>query len=126
MTRLLQFIRHRWRTLTLMILAAITVLSLWPLERLPEMSGSDKIHHYIAYVGLMLPTALRLPRRWLLLALLFLLWSGAIELIQPWVNRYGEWADLAANGAGLLTGLLLGRLLGRLFPGADQSGSRQR
>ena len=32
---------------------------------------------------------------------------GAIELIQPYVNRYGEWLDLGANGLGLVVGILI-------------------
>ncbi|EEY99166.1 hypothetical protein VOA_001515 [Vibrio sp. RC586] len=35
----------------------------------------------------------------------FLVYSGFIELVQPYVNRYGEWLDLGANGAGLVVGI---------------------
>jgi len=73
------------------------------------MPGSDKTHHILAYAVLMFPIALRRPRNWLWAGLLFLVWSGCIELIQPHVNRYGEWADLLAN----LTGLLLGALIAK-------------
>lgn len=92
------------------MLVFITSLSLWPLEHLPAVSGSDKLHHGIAYAALMFPAAFRRPRLWPLLGLFFLCWSGGIELIQPYVNRYGEWGDMAANAAGLLAGLLLARL----------------
>jgi len=34
-----------------------------------------------------------------------------IELIQPFVNRYGEWLDLLANIAGLILGMSVGLLL---------------
>lgn len=101
--------------MTLLTLAAITTLSLWPLEFLPAVPGSDKIHHFIAYAALMLPTALRMPKHWLLIGLFFIIWSGAIELIQPYVNRYGEWLDLLANVAGLLSGLIIARLINSLF-----------
>ena len=36
-----------------------------------------------------------------------LMYSGIIELIQPYVNRYGEWLDLGANGLGLIGGVLI-------------------
>ncbi|TLS77403.1 VanZ family protein [Mariprofundus erugo] len=112
---MLELIRQHWLLICSLLLAVITTLSLWPMEKLPDVPGSDKIHHYIAYGALMLPLALRRPQGWPWLALLFFAWSGAIELIQPYVNRYGEWADLAANGAGLLSGLLLAWLLNRLL-----------
>jgi hypothetical protein len=38
-------------------------------------------------------------------------WSGAIELLQPFVNRYGEFQDLAANIIGLVCGLLAAKLI---------------
>jgi len=41
------------------------------------------------------------------IAMFFLGWSGGIELIQPYVNRYAEWGDFAANAAGLACGWLI-------------------
>lgn len=52
--------------------------------------------------------------RLLTIFLLFVLYSGMIELIQPYVNRYGEWLDLAANTLGLACGLLLAEVFRRL------------
>jgi len=116
MTVLIDMIRYHWRTVSAFLLAAITVLSLWPLEMLPDVPGNDKIHHYLAYNALMVPVALRRPKHWPVIALFFLAWSGAIELLQPYVNRYGEWLDFSANCAGLLSGLALGLLVNQLFP----------
>ncbi len=72
------------------IVSQQTVLSLWPLENLPPVPGSDKVQHLIAYAALMFPIALRKPKYWPLIGLLFIAWSGPIELLQPYVNRYGE------------------------------------
>lgn len=44
--------------------------------------------------------------KWLLFIVGFLVCSGVIELVQPYVNRYGEWLDLGANGLGLVVGIL--------------------
>ena len=55
----------------------------------------------IAYAVLMFPAALTKPRNWLVFGLLFVGYSGVIELLQPFVNRYGEWLDMAANSAGV-------------------------
>ena len=104
MITLLTFIRTYWIFITLLTLTVITVLSLWPLEELPSVSGSDKTHHFIAYAALMFPTALRKPNYWLLIGLFFICWSGSIELLQSYVNRYGEFQDLVANIIGLVSG----------------------
>ncbi len=109
MRTLAGFIRRHWLPVSGALLAAITALSLWPLERLPDVPGSDKLHHAIAYAALMMPAALRRPRHLWAIFLFYLCWSGGIELIQPWVNRYGEWGDLAANAVGLGLGWLLGK-----------------
>jgi len=121
MIALLAFIRNYWIAITLITLAAITALSLWPPGRLPAIPGSDKTHHFIAYAALIFPTVLRKPNYWPLIGLFFISWSGAIELLQPYVNRYGEWPDMTANTSGLVCGLLAAKLSNRLFPGALES-----
>jgi VanZ family protein len=92
-------------------MAAITTLSLWPAAHLPTVPGTDKTHHFIAYAALILPTALQKPKNYLLLVLTFITFSGMIELIQPYVNRYGEWLDMLANTLGLFFGWLLAKTL---------------
>jgi len=111
MMALLTFIKNYWIALTVFILAAIATLSLWPFEELPSVPGSDKTHHLIAYAVLMFPTALRKPNHWKLIALFFIAYSGVIELIQPYVNRYGEWLDMAANTMGVIGGFFIGKLI---------------
>ena len=93
------------------LFAAIAVLSLTPLPELPPQAGSDKTHHFIAYGALMFPTALRRPRRWWLIALLFVALSGIIELVQPLASRHMEAADLLANSIGILCGAGVAHLL---------------
>ncbi len=111
MIKLLNLIKTKWIAITLFTLTAITTLSLLPLERLPSVPGTDKTHHIIAYAFLMLPTGLKKPKTGLLIGLLFIAYSGVIELLQPYVNRHGEWLDMAANATGVLVGLLLAELL---------------
>lgn len=112
----LNFIRKYWISSTLFVLTAITFLSLRPLDRLPPVPGSDKVHHFIAYALLMLPTALRKPDYLLGIGLFFIGWSGAIELLQPYVNRHREFQDLLANTMGLGCGFLTVKLIAWLFP----------
>jgi VanZ family protein len=42
--------------------------------------------------------------------LFFILCGGLIELIQPYVNRHGEWLDMLANTSGVILGALLAHL----------------
>ena len=95
-----------WPTITLAVLLAVTALSLSPLPELPlpDAASSDKLHHLVAYALLAWPVATARPKGWVRIMAFFLAWSGMIELVQPFVNRYGEWADLAANATGLLLG----------------------
>ena len=85
-------------------------LSLSPLAQVPDVPGSDKTHHLIAYAVLAIPTAIAMPGRAWMMALLYIGLGGVIELIQPSVNRYGEWLDFIAN----LTGVLIGSVFGLL------------
>lgn len=89
----------------------IASLSLSPLSELPPIPGNDKAHHLIAYAVLAFPLSVARPRSWLWGLLGFLIFSGAIELVQPYVNRYGEWADLLANGIGLLIGAMAAQVM---------------
>ncbi|WP_299017965.1 VanZ family protein [uncultured Photobacterium sp.] len=111
MTSLIKLVQKYWAALTLAILFTITFLSLTPITELPDVPGTDKTHHFIAYAALMFPVALRKPKHWLFIGLLFVGWSGMIELVQPYVNRYGEWLDLAANTGGLICGYVLAGII---------------
>lgn len=115
MKALIHLISKNWLVITTILLVTITTLSLWPVDKLPSVPGTDKTHHLIAYAALTLPIALAKPKYLYLILLVFIAWSGAIELIQPYVNRYGEWLDMLANTSGVILGFLLGHLLGRYF-----------
>lgn len=111
LNRTLQSIEQYWFLLSVSILLTITTLSLLPLDKLPSAPGSDKTHHLIAYAALAFPAALRKPNRWVWIVVLFILYSGLIELVQPYVNRYGEWLDLLANTAGIVCGVMLATVI---------------
>ncbi|PCH94912.1 MAG: hypothetical protein COB83_10200 [Gammaproteobacteria bacterium] len=100
-------IKKYWFHITLILLISIATLSLWPVAYLPNVPGTDKTHHFIAYAALIFPTALKQPKNIVMITLGFIAFSGTIELIQPFVNRYGEWLDMVANIVGLFCGWLL-------------------
>lgn len=115
MISLLAIIRTYWVATTLFILLVITLLSLYSQESLILVPGSDKSHHLIAYCALIFPTALRKPKYWHFICLFFICFSGVIELIQPYVNRHGEWLDMAANATGIALSLLITRLVNKVI-----------
>ena len=111
MSFLLNALSKYWLPASLMMLAVISIFSLIPLPVLPEVPGNDKTHHLVSYALVVLPIVLRKPRYWLLFVFAIAVWSGVIELIQPFVNRYGEWLDLLANIVGLILGMSFALLL---------------
>lgn len=115
MKTLLNQLKKYWLFFTLFILTVIIFFSLWPLDELPAVPGTDKTHHFIAYGTLMLPTALRKPKYWQSIILIFIASSGLIELCQPYVNRHGELKDMVANIMGLGCGLIIAEILKRIY-----------
>jgi len=101
----------------------IIVLSLTPLQQLPDVPGGDKSHHLIAYAALAFPNALARPRQVFFFALIYAGLGGGIELIQPYANRYCSWLDFAANlagvGIGTVCGIYLAKYLDRVTPGQN-------
>ena len=98
--------------LALLWAACIGYLSLSPLDRLPPITPfSDKVEHFAAYALLSFLTlwARRPGSTGALWLLAIICYGGLIELLQPYVNRNMELADLLANCAGVLAGALLVR-----------------
>ncbi|MBE1299918.1 MAG: VanZ family protein [Alteromonadaceae bacterium] len=97
--------------------------SLWPLPELP-LPSNDKVHHIIGYFGLSFPLAIRRPpNTWMWCSAIVLL-SAVIELLQPYVNRFGEWQDLGANCIGVAIALVLGLAITKWIPKPQTSECR--
>ena len=105
---------------TIIIAFAIGLATLTPVEKLPTVSGSDKVYHLISFAILTLPIAIIRPRAiWIILSL-SIAYGGAIELLQPLVNRNCEMADFLADAVGAILGVLVaGALRARSRPTAD-------
>lgn len=102
----------RWRValiLTAALATVIAALTLFPVT-IPEpiAETSDKIYHVIAFAALTLPASVLIPRALIWLMPLFILFGGAIEIIQPYVGRSGEAADVVADIIGVGVGVALG------------------
>lgn len=105
-----RLIEKYWLPLTLALIAVITFLSLKPNGISTPVAGFDKIYHCLAYAGLAFPIAVARPKHWQWFVLGFVIYSGVIELIQPFTGRQREFLDLIMNAVGLMIGTLVGRL----------------
>jgi len=94
---------------------AISVSTLTPVEQLPAVAGSDKLHHVIGFGSWVFLSCLGPFNRLLNMSGFIFIWGGVIEMIQPYVNRYGEWQDFAANTIGILLALSLIALYRKYF-----------
>jgi len=97
--------------LALGLALVIAVLSLLPVEQLPEVAVSDKLEHLVAYGMLgLLATLRRHSLRALSITLLLIIGYGAaIEYLQPYVGRFMELGDFIANSSGAFLGALIAR-----------------
>ena len=111
----LKSIEQYWKQVTIFLLVVITFLSLYPLPKVPEFQETDKTFHLTAYFLLALPSGLKKPNKWVLFIFLFIIFGGFIEIIQPYVNRYGEWLDFFSNTIGVLSGFFAGVALKNKF-----------
>lgn len=98
-------LRRLWYGCGAALLLAVGLLSLLPV---PDIVVGDKLSHLVTYALLGAWFSLLAARPGALVAVFFgLLGYGAlIELLQGMTAyRYAEWADLLANGIGILLGL---------------------
>jgi len=107
--------RRAWRLLLAVLLAAASWLAFMPQP--PGVPGGDKLHHLLGFAALTLVGALGFEPRWrtlLVVACALLLYGAFIELVQsqlPW--RSAEWADLLADGLGVMLGASAAAVLRR-------------
>ena len=109
------FFYENWKIYTYLIFIIITFLSLYPLQEQPNIPGSDKIHHLIAYSALAIGVGLRRPSNYVLIIIFFSFYSGLIEIIQPYLNRFREVEDFLFNNLGILIGLTLGIVINKIY-----------
>lgn len=72
--------RRLWSGMWALAIAIVVVLSLLPAEELPQDSGIDKLHHFLAY---------------------FVLAAAAVQLYARWPSLLGAGLGLVLMGIGL-------------------------
>ena len=108
------FFNENWKIYTAIILIIITFLSLYPLKQQASFPGDDKLHHLLAYSLLTICLGLRKPQNYILILIFLSFYSGLIEIIQPYVNRFSEIEDFIFNNLGLIIGFVLGVIVKKI------------
>lgn len=97
------------------LLLAVTIVwgTLTPNPPTPDLNSplSDKLYHVMAFAGLVFPTAWLYARSLAWILPLAVLFGGAIELVQPYMGREAEVADVLADLVGLALGTVTGLAL---------------
>lgn len=89
----------------LTLLAALVALSLWPDLKGPSIAQGDKLAHCAFYAATSCCAILGWPSRVVTIAPGLLALGMAIEIAQRSIPGRGfEWADMAANAAGMAIG----------------------
>ena len=106
---------------TVVIAVLIGMATLTPIDELPAVSGSDKLYHLISFAMLTLPIAVIRPKAGWVMFILSVGYGGAIEVLQPLVDRNCELADFLADVGGVAVGMAMSKAFVRLSPTiADQ------
>ena len=96
--------------LTAILTLAICVGTLIPLTEKIHVPGSDKWHHFVAFAALAYPLTAANRLYWIPTVIFGLCLGASIEIIQPYVSRFGDIKDFQADAIGLFFGVLLGML----------------
>ena len=97
------------------VLVAVSYLALTPTPPKAADLGWDKLNHFSAFGTLTVLGGLAWGRTQWRVALGLLAYGGLIELLQTQVpGRAADWADLLADGIGIVLGLAVLAALRRL------------
>lgn len=101
--------------LTVGLALCIGALTLIPLSAPSAVPGTDKAHHVLAFAILTMPCAALYPKGLFRVVFAAAVYGGLIEVIQPYVGRHGETADVLADLLGVGIGAAFGLLLHLIF-----------
>jgi VanZ family protein len=112
--------RPRWAALLAALMVAVCWLAFTPSTPALTFDNQDKLEHLLAFTVLAGTALLALPgglRGARLAGSSMLLFGAFIEAVQTQVpGRSGDWADLAADAAGIAIGLALVAALRHRLP----------
>ena len=88
--------------------APIGLATLRPAQQLPDASGTDILHHVIAFAVLALPISSAKPHQSRNYPVYGIMFDIFIELAQPFVNGSGEVGDVLADACAIALGCAVG------------------
>lgn len=100
--------------LTVVFTLAICAGTLTALPEKIDVPGTDKWQHLVAFAALVYPIMVASRRYWIPVTVFASCLAALIEIIQPYVNRFGDIKDFQADMLGVFLGLLIGILVRRL------------
>jgi VanZ family protein len=100
--------------LTVVFTLAICAGTLTALPEKIDVPGTDKWQHLVAFAALVYPITVASRRYWIPVTVFASCLAALIEIIQPYVNRFGDIKDFQADMLGVFLGLLIGILVRRL------------
>lgn len=96
--------------ITFIFIILILIGTLTPLPQKIDAPGTDKWHHFIAFAALTYPLTASNKRFGISIVIFGLCLGAAIEIIQPYVNRFSDLNDFKADAVGIFIGYLIGSL----------------
>ena len=93
-------------TFTFALIICVGTLMLLP--QAVDLPGTNKWHHFLAFAVLVYPLTVASRGHWLLIIVFGLSLGALIEVIQPYVNRFGDVADFTADTVDVLIGFSFG------------------
>lgn len=95
---------------TFLLAALLGALTLSPSVPSVGPATNDKVQHFIGFALLAAPLGVAYPRRILAVIFAAVFFGAMIELVQPFVGRDREGADLIADALGAVFGGTLARV----------------
>jgi VanZ family protein len=111
----LNFIYYNWLVITVALSFIIIFFSFFSVNTPSKIQYTDKYLHTVAYLFLSFSASLRKPTNYILIFSYFSFFGLAIELIQPYFDRYFELFDVLANSIGILLAITFADFLRKYY-----------
>ena len=111
----LNFIYDNWLAITIVLSFIIIFFSFFSVNPPSTIQGADKYFHIVTYLFLSFSASLRKPTNYILIFSYFAIFGLAIELIQPYFDRYFELFDVIANSIGILLAIIFADFLRKYY-----------